>query len=140
MIMVTVLCKYFNVIPAVMVDGAKSFHSFIAKSLIWPVMIGLGMVYTAFRCDQSVLCWIFPVSFSVVATITASSFFLAPLNMHRVEASIVTTCNSGLGGTGDVAILSAADRMMLLPFAQIVTRIGGVVTVIIASFILRAIS
>lgn len=142
MIMVTVLCKYFNVIPAVMVDGAKSFHSFIAKSLIWPVMIGLGMVYIPLSGVISQFSvGFFLVSFSVVATITASSFFLAPwLNMHRVEASIVTTCNSGLGGTGDVAILSAADRMMLLPFAQIVTRIGGVVTVIIASFILRAIS
>ena len=53
-----------------------------------------------------------------------------------MEAAIVTCCHSGLGGTGDVAILSASNRMSLMPFAQIATRIGGASTVIFATLLM----
>ncbi|HMC94563.1 MAG TPA: 2-hydroxycarboxylate transporter family protein, partial [Polyangia bacterium] len=42
---------------------------------------------------------------------------------------IVNACHSGQGGTGDVAILTAANRIQLMPFAQIATRIGGAIMV-----------
>ena len=51
------------------------------------------------------------------------------IGMYPIDVAIVTACHSGQGGTGDVAILSAANRMQLMPFAQIATRIGGAIMV-----------
>ena len=54
------------------------------------------------------------------------------LRLYPIEAAIVNACHCGQGGTGDVAILTAANRMQLMPFAQIATRIGGAITVTLA--------
>ncbi|WP_033577954.1 2-hydroxycarboxylate transporter family protein [Dickeya chrysanthemi] len=138
MILIAVLCKYGRVIPSSMETGANSFYKFVSSSLVWPLMIGLGMLYVplesvvaVFSIGYVVVCG------SVVLSMALISFFIAPyLKMYPVEASIVTSCHSGLGGTGDVAILSASNRMSLMPFAQIATRIGGASTVIAATLLL----
>jgi Na+/citrate or Na+/malate symporter len=62
------------------------------------------------------------------------------LNMYPIESAIINACHSGQGGTGDVAILTAANRMQLMPFAQIATRIGGAITVTIVLIVLSRIS
>lgn len=138
MILFAVLCKYCRVIPASMETGAHSFYKFVSTALVWPLMIGLGMLYVplesvvaVFSIGYVVVCG------SVVLSMGLVSFLIAPyLKMYPVEAAIVTCCHSGLGGTGDVAILSASNRMGLMPFAQIATRIGGASTVIGATLLL----
>ncbi|AOR62027.1 2-hydroxycarboxylate transporter family protein [Pectobacterium wasabiae] len=142
MIVLAVICKYIDIIPHRMIDGSKSCYKLISTSLIWPTMIGLGMLYVPLESVVAVFSLGYvAVCGSVVLSMAMVSFFMAKyLNMYPVEASIVTTCHSGLGGTGDVAILSASNRMGLMPFAQISTRIGGAFTVILATMLLAAFS
>ena len=75
--------------------------------------------------------------FSTVATIIATGFVVGGwLKMYPIDTAIVTACHSGQGGTGDIAILTAANRMQLMPFAQIATRIGGAITVTVVLIVL----
>jgi malate:Na+ symporter len=63
-------------------------------------------------------------------TIITTGFFVGGwMKLYPIDTAIVTACHSGQGGTGDVAILTAGNRMQLMPFAQIATRIGGAATV-----------
>ncbi|HHG8772294.1 TPA: 2-hydroxycarboxylate transporter family protein [Raoultella planticola] len=139
MILAAVLCKYSKIIPAAMELGAHSCYKFVSAALVWPLMIGLGMLYVPLESVVAVFSIGYVVVCGAIVIAMALSGFLiaAKLNMYPVEAAIVTSCHSGLGGTGDVAILSASNRMSLMPFAQIATRIGGASTVITATLLLK---
>jgi malate:Na+ symporter len=76
-----------------------------------------------------------------VTTLMGTGFVVARfLNMYPIDVAIVNACHSGQGGTGDVAILTAANRMQLMPFAQIATRIGGAITVTVVLIILSRVT
>jgi malate:Na+ symporter len=76
-----------------------------------------------------------------VTTLMGTGYIVARwVKLYPIEAAIVNACHSGQGGTGDVAILTAANRMQMMPFAQIATRIGGAITVTLSLLALRALS
>lgn len=138
MILVAVLFKYLQVLPARLEEGSKAFYKLVSTAFIWPVMIGLGMLYVPLDSVVKVFSVGYvAVCVAVVVAMTLAGFLIGNLlKMFPIESAIVTCCHSGLGGTGDVAILSAAGRMSLMPFAQISTRIGGASTVILATVLL----
>lgn len=139
MIFCAALIKYFKLLPAHLETGANQIYKFVSGTLTWPLLIGVGVVYTNWgNLISTISVGYIAICIGAVVSMTVSGFFIGKLmNMYPVEASLVTTCHSGLGGTGDVAILSAANRMELMPFAQVSTRIGGALTVILATVLLR---
>lgn len=138
MIVVAVLFKYLRVLPDRLEKGSKRFYKLVSTVFIWPTMIGLGMLYVPLESVASVFSLGYVmVCIAVVVAMALAGFLVGNmLKMYPVESAIVTCCHSGLGGTGDVAILSACNRMALMPFAQISTRIGGAATVIAATVLM----
>ena len=63
----------------------------------------------------------------MVAVITLTAAVLGKLaGFYPLESAIAAgMCTTNRGGSGNVAVLSSAHRMELLPFAQIVTRSCG---------------
>lgn len=142
MILLATLIKCLQLMPNKMEQGAHQLYKFISTSLTWPLMVGLGMLYIPLEEVVKIVSPAYIViCASVVITMISSGFFVGKLmKMYPVDAAIVTGCHSGLGGTGDVAILSASKRMSLMPFAQVATRLGGVSTVIAATFLMKLLS
>lgn len=141
MIVLASLLKYLNVVPKETQRGSKQLYKFISGNFTFPLMAGLGLLYIPLKDVIGTLSWqYFIVVISVVFTIIVTGFVISRfMNMNPVEAAIISACQSGMGGTGDVAILSTADRMNLMPFAQVATRLGGAITVIAMTGILRMI-
>ncbi|WP_405163294.1 2-hydroxycarboxylate transporter family protein [Nocardia sp. NBC_01499] len=138
-IIMSVLCKLFGVFPAAVEDSVRGIYTVIARYFIYPTMIGLGMLYLPLQNIMGVISVGYVAAcIAVVVAMAATGFWVGrAIGMYPVDAALVTVCHSGLGGTGDVAILSASNRMNLMPFAQISTRIGGVTTVISAAALIR---
>lgn len=141
MIVLAAFLKYLNVVPTETQYGSKQLYKFISGNFTFPLMAGLGLLYIPLKDVVGTLSiQYFLVVISVVFTVIATGFIVSRfMNMYPIEAAIISACQSGMGGTGDVAILSTADRMNLMPFAQVATRLGGAITVISMTAIFRMI-
>ena len=96
-------------------------------------MIDLGAVISAFSPLYMLLVLVVVVCVSIGAGMGG---YL--VGFYPVESAITAgLCTTNMGGTGDIAVLSAAKRMELLPFAQIATRICGALILIVASILTK---
>ena len=134
MLFLAVLLKLSNVVPPALQQGSFVVFRFFSTAVTYPLLFAIGVALTPW--DKLTASFTLPVMITIVATVgtlIATGFLTARrLGMYPIDVAIVNACHSGQGGTGDVAILTAANRMQLMPFAQIATRIGGAITVTLA--------
>jgi len=139
MIMTVAICKVLNVIPENIEVACYQWFQFIMKNLTTTLLMGIGICYLDFGTIVST----FTIKYLILCMVTCIGGFVGAafigkfVGFYPVEAGITAgLCMSNMGGTGDVAVLSAADRMELMPFAQISSRLGGAVILIIGSIML----
>jgi len=131
MLLIAVLLKLARAVSPSLQLGAFHVYKFFSTAVTYPLLFAIGVALTPW--DKLVAAFTLPYIITIVATVAAiiaTGFFVGGwLKMYPIDTAIVTACHSGQGGTGDIAILTAANRMQLMPFAQIATRIGGALTV-----------
>ena len=114
-----------------MQQGAFVVYKFFSTAVTYPLLFAIGVALTPW--DKLMAAFTLPTIITIICTVVTlmgTGFLMARrLKMYPIDVAIVNACHSGQGGTGDVAILTAANRMQLMPFAQIATRIGGAITV-----------
>lgn len=139
MIITVALFKTFNILPEKYEVACYQWFQFIMRNLTSALLVGIGLCYL----NLNTVIESFSLTYLVLCLVTVVGAFLGAgivgkmVGFYPVEAGITAgLCMSNMGGTGDVAVLSAADRMELMPFAQISSRLGGAIILIIGSIML----
>jgi CCS family citrate carrier protein len=138
MLFLAVLAKLTSAVSPHLQQGGFFVYKFFSTAVTYPLLFAIGVSMTPW--DKLMAAFNLPNLITIIATVStlmATGALVGRwLNMYPIEAAIINACHSGQGGTGDVAILTAANRMQLMPFAQIATRIGGAITVTLVLIIL----
>lgn len=140
MILSVALVKGLGWIPEAYEQAAFQFFRFIMINLTPALLVGIGAAYTdldaviaAFSAQYLLL-----VSVTVMGVTLGSGLIGKLVGFYPIESAITAgLCMSNMGGTGDVAVLSAAKRMELMPFAQISSRLGGAFIILLATALLK---
>ncbi|KSU66831.1 2-hydroxycarboxylate transporter family protein [Arthrobacter sp. NIO-1057] len=115
-------------------DGANGLYKLAITALAFPILFTFSMVMTPW---ESLVAGFAPANLitcvlTVVGMIGGGYLGALWVRLHPIDTAVVVATHSGMGGAGDLAILASANRMSLMPFAQIATRIGGAITVVLA--------
>jgi malate:Na+ symporter len=134
MLFLTVIVKLGRLVSPQLEQGAYRNYQFFAAIVTYPLLFAIGVAKTPW--EKLISAFNVPTVITIVATVftlMSTGFLVARLvKLYPIEAAIVNACHSGQGGTGDIAILTAANRLQLMPYAQVATRIGGAITVTLA--------
>ncbi|WP_315117726.1 2-hydroxycarboxylate transporter family protein [uncultured Clostridium sp.] len=141
MVILVAIANITNVIPLELKEGAKKLQGFFSKQFTIVVMVGVGIALTdlgeliaAFTFGNVIIA-----ALIVLGAIVGSGLVGWLVGFYPIETAITAgLCMANRGGSGDVAVLTAAKRMELMSFAQISSRLGGGLMLIIASILFGA--
>lgn len=128
-----IIIKCAALLPQNIEDNCVYSMNFALRALLPMLIAGIGINSLNFR---SLTEYFTPAAMIVIIIAVIGAFLGACIFGHITglfgyEAGVTAgLCCCNIGGSGDLAVLSAANRMNLLAFASISTRIGGALMVI----------
>jgi Na+/citrate or Na+/malate symporter len=140
MIILVAVSKATGIIPKEFETSAQQWSQFVMKNWTSALLVGIGISMIDLG---AVINAISPMYLLLVFVVVGGVALGAGIGgklvgFYPIESSITAgLCTTNMGGTGDIAVLSAANRMELLPFAQIATRICGALILIVSSILIQ---
>lgn len=132
-IVFAIIVKCTGILPQTIEDNCVYAMNFALKALLPMLIAGIGINSLKFSTLSE---YFTPGAFVVIIMAVLGAFIGAMIfgkisGLWAYEAGVTAgLCCCNIGGSGDLAVLSAANRMNLLAFASISTRIGGALMVI----------
>ncbi|TGB04962.1 2-hydroxycarboxylate transporter family protein [Halobacillus salinus] len=139
MIIVVAAAKIGGVIPQTILEGANQWYKFVAKNWTFALLFGIGIAYTDLGTvlEALTLQYIVTVLGVVIGSVIGAGLLGKLVGFYPIESAITAgLCMANMGGTGDVAVLSSSRRVELMPFAQISSRLGGAIILLLAGLII----
>lgn len=137
LILLTMFLNIANIIPDRLKAGAKRMQTFFSKHTIWILMAAVGFTTDVNEIINALSPSNLVIALAIVFGACIFIMLVArKMKFYPVEAAITAgLCMANRGGAGDVAVLGAANRMELMSFAQISSRIGGAMMLILGSIL-----
>lgn len=135
-IIFVVIIAALGIVPANIRVAAKNIQAFMVSVGGLLIMIGMGVDFDlaelAAACNPANII----IALVIVAGAVLGSALVGKLvGFYPIDAAVTAgLCMANRGGGGDVAVLGAANRMDLISYAQLSSRVGGGIVLIIASF------
>ncbi len=140
MIILVAATKAPGIIPADFEACSQQWSNFVSKNWTAALLVGIGIsMIDLGAVIEAISPMYLLLVFVVVAGVALGAGIGGQLvGFFPIESAITAgLCTTNMGGTGDIAVLSASKRMELLPFAQIATRICGALVLIVASLLVQ---
>ena len=138
MVIICIVLNLTNIIPVTIKEGAKEVSNFFTKPLMCMCMCGIGIAFTdlgeflAAINPQTLFIAFMVVLGAIIGSGTVGMMF----GFNFVESAMTAgLCMANRGGSGDLQVLSAGKRLNLMSYAQISSRIGGAIILILASIV-----
>lgn len=131
----------FNVtgkVPAYIISGCYSWFKFVVKAFVGIVLLSIGIVFTDLgQVAQAITpLYVLTCALVVVGAALGAGLVGRLVGFYFVESALTAgLCMTNMGGTGDVAVLSAAKRLQLMPFARLSTSIGGALIIFLCGLL-----
>lgn len=139
MVLCVAICKIAGIVPEYIVSACFSWFRFVVQAFTGIILLAIGIVYTDLGAVISAITpiYILLCATVVIAAILGAGFAGKLVGFNFVESAITAgLCMANMGGTGDVAVLSASRRMALMPFARMSTSFGGGLIIVLCGFLL----
>lgn len=122
--------------------GSGIVYRFALTAMAFPILFTFSLTVTPWQSLMAgfATAHLITIVSTVVAMVLGGFFSARFVNLYPVEAGIIASTHSGMGGAGDIAILTTSHRLSLMPFAQIATRTGGGLNVAFALIAMKLIA
>ncbi len=137
MIIFVVILAATGIVPEGVRAGAKRLQSFMSTALGMVIMVGMGADFDIAELFSVMTPGNVAMALAIVVGAVIGSGVVGYLvGFYPVDTALTAgLCMANRGGSGDLACLGAAKRMDLMAYAQLSSRLGGAIVLIIASFV-----